>query len=177
MAGPSVLFYISGHGLGHSVRSCEVLNALHQLEPDLFFYIRSNAPRWIFAANLRCPFEYTFLDIDVGAVPKTPFTVDKPRTLRACTQLYERQSRIVEEELKFLKDKKVALLLADIPPLAFEVAARAGIPGVGVANFSWDWIYAAYAKEYPKFKELLERIRQSQSYRSFPVLERLLLFA
>lgn len=163
MAGPSVVFYISGHGLGHSVRSCEVLNALHDLVPDLAFEIRSNAPRWVFAANLRCPFEYGFLDIDVGAVPKTPFTVDKPRTLRACQQLYERQSRLVRDEVEFLRGKKVALILSDIPPLAFDVAWRAGVPGVGIANFSWDWIYAAYAKEYPKFGELLERIRESQS--------------
>ena len=32
-------------------------------------------------------------------------------------------------------------VVGDIPPLAFAAAARAGVPSVAVANFTWDWIY------------------------------------
>ena len=33
------------------------------------------------------------------------------------------------------------LVVGDVPPLAFEAAAEAGVDSVAVANFSWDWIY------------------------------------
>jgi L-arabinokinase len=33
------------------------------------------------------------------------------------------------------------VIVGDIPPLAFEVAARLHVPSVAIANFTWDWIY------------------------------------
>jgi L-arabinokinase len=41
------------------------------------------------------------------------------------------------------------VVLGDIPPLAFLAAAKAGVPGVGMSNFSWDWIYAHLARQEP----------------------------
>ena len=41
------------------------------------------------------------------------------------------------------------MVLGDIPPLAFLAAAQAGVPGVGMSNFSWDWIYAHLARQEP----------------------------
>ena len=40
-------------------------------------------------------------------------------------------------------------MLGDIPPLAFAAAARAGLPAIGLANFSWDWIYRHAARQAP----------------------------
>jgi hypothetical protein len=33
-----------------------------------------------------------------------------------------------------------------MPPLAFSVGASAGIPAIGLGNFTWDWIYADYPR-------------------------------
>jgi len=52
-----------------------------------------------------------------------------------------------------------ALVLGDIPALAFEVAARLGVPGVALANFSWDWIFADYAGDLPAFEPLVAQQR------------------
>ena len=52
------------------------------------------------------------------------------------------------------------LVVGDISPLAFAAAARAGLPSVAVANFTWDWIYAYYpdfAREAPGVIELIGR--------------------
>jgi hypothetical protein len=35
-------------------------------------------------------------------------------------------------------------VIGDIPPLAFAAAARAGIPSIAFANFTWDWIYDGF---------------------------------
>ncbi len=48
----------------------------------------------------------------------------------------------VEREAQWLR-RNPALVLGDVPPLAFDAAAEAGLPSVAVANFSWDWIYSA----------------------------------
>ncbi|MCA9771658.1 MAG: hypothetical protein KC466_04570, partial [Myxococcales bacterium] len=43
-------------------------------------------------------------------------------------------------------------------PLAVEALARAGVPSVVVANFSWDWIYRAFVPEEPRFAPHVARI-------------------
>jgi len=48
-----------------------------------------------------------------------------------------------------------------MPPLAFAAAARAGIPAVGVGNFTWDWIYAAYEDALPQAPWLVDRLAAS----------------
>jgi hypothetical protein len=50
----------------------------------------------------------------------------------------------VEREATFLAGERVNLVVADIPPLGIAAAHRAGVPGVGLSNFTWDWIYSAY---------------------------------
>ncbi len=53
------------------------------------------------------------------------------------------------------------LILGDIPPLCFEIAARASVPSVAITNFTWDWIYQAYLPEHPGFLPL---IREMESF-------------
>jgi hypothetical protein len=39
-------------------------------------------------------------------------------------------------------------VLCDIAPLGIAVAKQANLPAVLIENFTWDWIYAAYAQSY-----------------------------
>jgi L-arabinokinase len=57
-----------------------------------------------------------------------------------------------------LRELGAGLIVGDIPPLAFAVGASAGIPSIGLGNFTWDWIYG----EYPRVRlapSLLPTIR------------------
>lgn len=65
----------------------------------------------------------------------------------------------VEGEAAILRQAGVEVVLGDVPPLAFEAARRAGVPGVAVANFGWDWIYEGW--EDPRFGPYIERIREA----------------
>ena len=49
-------------------------------------------------------------------------------------------------ETRVLRELGAGLIVGDIPPLAFAVSAAAGIPSVGLGNFTWDWIYADYPR-------------------------------
>lgn len=40
------------------------------------------------------------------------------------------------------------LILADISPLGIHIARQVGIPSVLIENFTWDWIYASYQRQF-----------------------------
>ena len=45
-------------------------------------------------------------------------------------------------ETDFVRREQVRLIVADIPFLAGDIAARTGILCIGISNFTWDWILA-----------------------------------
>ena len=95
---PTIIYYISGHGYGHSKRSIELIKTLMRKNPELFFHIRTDAPRWIFELNLDSNYELHNVRLDIGAVQETSFHIDKQKTLAAVTELYEQKEEIVERE-------------------------------------------------------------------------------
>ena len=55
----------------------------------------------------------------------------------------------VAREAQWLRSAGARVVLGDIPPLAFDAAAAAGVPSIALANFSWDWIYRHLAAAQP----------------------------
>ena len=84
--------------------------------------------------------------------------MDLDETLRSCSALYAQAQSIIDGELTFLREHDVGLLVGDIPPLAFQIAARASIPSIAIGNFSWNWIYRAYLRDRPAFLPLIEEM-------------------
>jgi hypothetical protein len=88
-----------------------------------------------------------------------------------------------ELEGHLLRRYDVDIVLGDVPPLAFAAAASAGMPSLALANFGWDWIYAAW----PDFEAAIECVQygygqagsllrlplHSQHADAFPAFERL----
>jgi hypothetical protein len=50
-------------------------------------------------------------------------------------------------------------VVADVPAAAFEIAARADVPSIGLANFTWDWIYEPFLTEMPECAPLVDHLR------------------
>jgi L-arabinokinase len=155
----SLVAYVSGHGFGHAVRVCEVLRALRAREPDVRIQIRSPLARWFFAFNLGDDVDYAAARLDVGVVQADSLSVDLTATADGYGALEARREALLAAEAAALQPLRPALILADIPALAFAVAERLGVPGVAMANFSWDWIYADYVDAEPRFAPLVERLR------------------
>jgi UDP:flavonoid glycosyltransferase YjiC (YdhE family) len=154
-----VAVYVSGHGFGHATRMAAVIGALVERVPDLEITLVSTAPEWLFRRNIAAPFSYRARALDVGVVQKDSIRLDVEATLVAYARLLERQAALVEQEADVLRHACVKLVVADIPPAAFSVARRVGVPGVGISNFSWDWIYAEYVREFPSHASVVEAIR------------------
>ena len=154
-----IIYYISGHGYGHSTRSVELIKTLITKNPNLFFHIKTDAPGWIFKLNLNSNYRLYHLNIDVGAVQETSFHINKRETYGKVNELFQKKKSIIETEVAFARQINADLIIADIPPLAFEIAHAAAIPSMGLANFSWDWIYADYVNEMPGFADLINEIK------------------
>ncbi|HEY7713458.1 MAG TPA: glycosyltransferase family protein [Candidatus Binatia bacterium] len=145
----SILYYVTGHGYGHAVRSNQVIRALQEAAPGLLVHVRSTAPEWLFQ-NSKGTVSYTNRSIDVGIVQPNSLAMDIEKTSDACQELHRRLPSLIERELEFIEDQRIGLIIGDIPPVCFEIAARAKIPSIAVANFTWDLIYRAYATQRPE---------------------------
>jgi len=159
----NIIFYISGHGWGHAVRSLEVIKALVKEYPSLKIFIRTSAPEWLFNSSLNKEYSYELINLDVGAVQQTSFWIDKDETLHQWIKIEEKWEEIFSKEINFIKKEKVDLIFGDIPPLAFRIAQRAALPSIGMGNFGWDWIYESWVSEKPEFREVAKTISDDYS--------------
>jgi UDP:flavonoid glycosyltransferase YjiC (YdhE family) len=150
--------YVSGHGFGHAARVCEVLRALRVRRPDIGYVIRSPLARWFFEFSLGVAVEHGHCQLDVGVVQRDSLSIDLDATRRAYAAIDADAQRLIDAEVAALSAHRPSLVFADIPALAFEVARCLGIPGVAMTNFSWDWIYADYARDLPAFAPLVEHL-------------------
>ena len=151
--------YITGHGFGHATRMAAILGATAAHLPGLRLSLISTAPEWLFRLNLAAPFAFRSRALDVGVIQEDSIRLNARATLDAYARVLEGQAAVIDEEAAFLRRAGVDLVVADIPPAAFPVARRLGVPGVGISNFSWDWIYAAYVRDLPDRAPLVEAIR------------------
>jgi len=154
-----ILYFVSGHGFGHAVRSAQVVRALSVLGHSC--EIVSSAPRWIFEANLKgVAFGHRDFRGDVGVAQVDSIRNDLPATLAGWRELLAASERWLERGLKICRAEKPAVIVSDVVPLAFPLARRAGIASALVATFTWDWILEHYADDNPAFREIAGLLRE-----------------
>ncbi len=155
----TVVFFISGHGFGHASRQVEVITALARIRPDVHVVVRSAVSPSLLARTLAVPHELRPGDCDAAIVQPSSITQDDRATVAAALAFYREFDARVEFETRALSPDKVALIVGDIPPLAFEVARRLGVPSVGIANFTWDWIFETHPGMAEAAPWLVPRLR------------------
>ena len=156
-----IAYYITAHGYGHGTRSCDVLRALNQLAPDQPVIVTTDLPRDFLNSRLAGCDNLTFRSgaFDVGLVQKDSIQIDLFQTLEKLETLYARDEVLIADERRFFKAEEVALVVADIPAIPLVAAQRARIPNIAIGNFSWDWIYEAYAKTDFHWEFFVEKFR------------------
>ena len=166
-----LVFYVSGHGYGHATRSVALIGALRRISPGpLRIHVRSGAPRWIFEerdSQLTC----STASIDPGIIQSNALDVDLQATIDAHERFASSWETRLGEEAELLRRMAPRVVVSDIPPLAIGAAAAAGIPAVGVSNFSWDWILAGYANREPRLRPVIQRY--AEAYREADCVFRL----
>lgn len=147
-----VCYYITGHGLGHATRSLELIQ--HLLASDEFdVHVVTNVKADFFYSGLRdCGlsehalsadrFTHTQRMIDTGAVQSDVFTVDPLATLRLYEErIHRNRQSLLQDEVVWLKERRVQLVLVDASPLGCRAGAEAGAKVVLLSNFSWDFCF------------------------------------
>ena len=148
-----IVAYVSGHGYGHATRVAEVLRAVRARAADTPLAVVTAAPEKLFREAVTGPLVVRSLECDVGLAQEGPLVIDEAGTARRWRRFAAGQAARAGEEGRWLRAAGARLVLGDIPPLAFEAAADAGVPAVGLANFSWDWIYRHLAPRQPVLGE------------------------
>ncbi len=181
----AVAYYVTAHGYGHGVRSCDIIRALNDLYPNVLVVIVSDLPDAFFRNRLgRGPFVVRRGAFDTGMVQLDSIRVDVGESLKKALDLQERRDDLVRQEIGFLRAEGIGLVVADIPGIPLVSAARLGLPCVAVGNFSWDWIYSdflagdgrwepvvrAFEEQYG-MADLLLRLPFSPEMKAFPHIE------
>jgi len=155
-----IRYYISGHGLGHASRSCQVINTLRRRHPEIAVEVVSDAHSWFFAGFLDPAVPVRRRRLDLGVLQRGSLVMEEEATLRAYRRFLPERERAVAEEAASLRREGVSLVVADIPPAAFAAAKRAGLPAVALGNFSWDWIYEDFALRHRGYGDVLVSVRE-----------------
>jgi hypothetical protein len=160
----AVAYYISSHGYGHGVRSCDIIRAVNNLYPPLKIHVISELPPKFLRNRIgsdRNPIRPQ--SFDVGMVQLDSIRVDLNATLNKVETLLSRREELVSQEADYLKKMEIRLVVVDIPGIPLESAARTGIPKLAVGNFGWDWIYSGFAAQDRRWSAAVEVFREQYS--------------
>jgi hypothetical protein len=157
----SIVFFISGHGFGHASREVEIINAFATARPDVRLIIRSAVSASLLERTVQARYELRPGACDSGIVQSTSVAHDDAATTREAIAFYSTFDDRIASEAAALSRDDVRLIVGDIPPLAFVVAARLGVPSIAIGNFTWDWIYETHPGLTDAAPWLLPTIRQA----------------
>src|SRR4028119_2060702 len=141
MPRPSIYIAITSHGFGHAVRAASVAAEIQRLCPEILLILVTTAPRWLLDSYIPGDFIHRPRAFDVGVIQSDSLNMDKQATLEKMREIHTQQRSIVAGEVNFIRQNRVGLVLADIPPLAAVIAKSAGIPCWMSSNFGGDFVY------------------------------------
>ncbi|MFB2973328.1 glycosyl transferase [Aerosakkonema sp. BLCC-F183] len=145
---PTLYIAITNHGFGHAVRAASVAAEVQRLNPEVLLIMVTTAPRWLLESYIPGDFIHRPRGFDVGVIQSDSLNMDKAATLEKLREIMDKQQSIVAGEASFIRQNRISLMLADIPPLAAVIAKAAGIPCWMMSNFGWDFIYGDWGGEF-----------------------------
>jgi uncharacterized protein (TIGR00661 family) len=160
-------YFISPHGFGHAARAAAVMAALREFDPTIWFEIFTQVPPWFFASSLGDAFNHHALLTDIGLVQKNSLAEDLPETLRRLKDFLPFDSTQIKNLAKWVNRLGCQLIICDIAPMGLAVAKEAGLTGVLVENFTWDWIYQGYEpydERISQYIAYLQKLFQTADY-------------
>jgi hypothetical protein len=149
--------YVSGHGFGHMTRLCEVLREVGARAPSLPIAFVGAVPEALVRRAVPGLLAFRAVACDVGLAQADALRIDEEGTAARCREFDAAWDERVAAEVEFLRGSGARAVVGDIPALAFEAAARAGLPSFALGNFSWDWIYRHLAARQPSLAASAER--------------------
>lgn len=167
-----IVYYVSGHGFGHLTRSLAIIELLLQHRNDLSIRMKCSsahaafAERYLQERNLTAQIQLFESNFDIVVDP-VKVCVDFSSTINNLKMWIKELPARGLRECEYV-DGQTALILSDIVPEAFVVAARLGIPAIGISNFTWYEICKEYVPaEYLAI--LKEMYQKATTFLEFPL--------
>ena len=86
--------------------------------------------------------------------------IDARATLERYAAHVAGEGALVDAEVASVRAAGARAIVANVPAAAFVIAARAGVPGIGLANFSWDWIYEPFVERRRTLRRCSAHLRE-----------------
>jgi hypothetical protein len=148
MSRPALYIAITSHGFGHAVRAASVAAAIQERCPEILLILVTTVPRWLLETYIPGDFIHRPRALDVGVIQSDSLTMDLEGTLEKVQKVRSDARSIIAGEVNFIRTNRVGMILADIPPLAANIASSAAIPCWMMSNFGWDFIYRDWGGEF-----------------------------
>lgn len=151
-----IVYYITSHGFGHAVRSCEVIR---NIDPALPLTVRSNVPEWFLRQEIGTarPYILAPAEFDCGVLGPDSSRCDLAATVTRMEELFQENEARLEAEVAYLKAVGARAVVCDVPPFPLRVARAAGVPSILIANFTWSAIYQHLADHFSPGPEVTRR--------------------
>ncbi|MBN2684947.1 MAG: hypothetical protein JXR40_06680 [Pontiellaceae bacterium] len=154
-----IAYYITAHGYGHGARASDILNALHTAAREIPIIVKTDLPTAFMRSRIPDSIELRSGAFDVGLIQKDSIQVDLEASLEALEQLYAREDELIQQEIAFLRTENIGIVVADVPAIPLAAAQQMGLPNIATSNFGWDWIYADFVAENPRWAYFVEKFR------------------
>src|SRR5436305_184456 len=119
-----IVYYVTSHGYGHAVRSCEVIR---HLPPELPLLLRTGLPVWFLHSELQNrQHELAPAEFDCGVLGPDSARVDLELTVATLEEIQARNEARLDDEIRFLRDCKARVVICDAPSFPLRVARAAG---------------------------------------------------
>lgn len=165
-----IAYYITAHGYGHGARSCDILKALRKAAPQIPIIVKTDLPIEFMQSRLPDSIEIRTGAFDVGLIQKDSIHADVKASLNALENLYQHEQELIQQEVSFLLEENIGIVVADIPAIPLLAAQSVGIPNVATSNFGWDWIYSEFTTQDPRWQFFINRF--SNAYKKTDLLLR-----
>ncbi|QBG46655.1 hypothetical protein EGM51_04295 [Verrucomicrobia bacterium S94] len=158
-----IAYYITAHGYGHGARSCDILNALKTVRPEVPIIVKTGLPVEFMKSRLLPDIELRPGIFDVGLIQKDSIRVDLEASIQALIRLYSREKELIDQERRFLRNENIGVVVADIPAIPLAAAQEETVPNLGCGNFGWNWIYSEFAETDKRWQRFVDKFAEVYS--------------
>lgn len=148
-----IAYYISSHGFGHAARQQAIINQLAIRGAAV--HVRTASPQKFFQQAA----SYHRQKYDIGLIQSDAMTFQIEQSFQWLETFFTQQKGIIEQEIAFIHEQEIGLVVSDMPSIACEIAQAAGVASVVITHFTWDWVYAYYVDAFPRYRALIDDIR------------------
>lgn len=168
-----IAFYISSHGFGHLTRSLvHIERYLKETNFDIYIvcgyeqiefaekYLKGYSDRLVFKIMIT----------DIGLINKeNSLDVDRDKLQKKLIEFIDSWDTIVDEEVRFLVDKKLYKIITDISPIGMLIGKKLGKKIEAISNFTWYNQYTFLNLDRFILNKFLEAERCIENFYVYPL--------